>query len=99
MLTERPAGYFKGLGTYVTVMDNGTAFDLKDALNEGAIIAGILFFWGVLAALGLFFWDASPRGSPIGSLGRGAAGLLLMVGTANVILYIVFRSIEKFRSH
>ncbi len=79
-------------------MTEADMFDLQDALNEGAIIAGILLFWGFFAALGLFIGDAAPRGSPLGSMGQGLAGLLLTAAVANVLLYIVFRAIEKAKA-
>lgn len=75
-------------------MSNQTMSNSTTLIVRGGIkIAGILFFWSVLAAVSAFIADIAPRGSLIIPAARGLVWFFLAVGLANVLLYIVLTAV------
>ena len=70
-----------------------TVLDANVVIREGVAIAGILLLWMIFAAVSLFIADLAPRHSWAGPLFRGFAWVFGTVGLANVVIYILLKTV------
>lgn len=75
--------------------DSATALTIDDLLEDGLKIGGILFVWAVFAGVSGLIADLAPRHMVlVSNVGGWFVWFFLVVGLANVLLFIFLRSIE-----
>lgn len=76
-----------------------TPFSVVEILSEGLMIAGILFFWGFFAALGVLVSNIGMGrpGSPLFGVGNMLTQLFLLVAVGNALIYVIARGMALSR--